>query len=96
VTVAVTIWETAAHSCAKRAYNYWAILAFDIILFIFWLVSFALCAVAGAFWLAYYGADYYSDYYDYSVDYDFGFDDDVLLAFGGVLAALAGLGALNW
>lgn len=88
----MTIWETAAHSCAKRAYNYWAILAFDIILFIFWLVSFALCAVAGAFWLTYTSANYF----DYSFEYDYGLDDDVLLAFGSVLAALAGLGALNW
>ncbi|KFH45462.1 hypothetical protein ACRE_036760 [Hapsidospora chrysogenum ATCC 11550] len=89
VTVIVGIWETAAHSCAKRAYNYWAILAFDIILFIFWLVSFALCAIAAAVWLSYY------DSFDYSVLYDFSHREEVILPFGATLAALAGLGALN-
>ena len=85
-------------SCAKRAYNYWAILVFDIFLFVFWLISFATTAVAAAAWLAvstFDSSSSYYDYWDYDYDNTFGLDSDLAVTFGAILAASAGLGALN-
>lgn len=73
-----------AHSCFPRAYNYWATLAFDIFLFIFWLVSFALLALQVA--ILFSGGNVYCA--DYYYCYDF-------TTYSSILAAAAGLGAIN-
>lgn len=80
----------SAHSCAPRAYNYWATLVLDIFLFLFWLVSFILTAI-GAAWLFVNDSGYCSYYTCYTNSLS---SDEV--AFASVLAAAAGLGAINW
>jgi hypothetical protein len=62
-------------TCVPKTYNYWAVLALDIFLTIFWLVSFALLAWQAAWYFAagawfYGGYDYDNDYYDYDSYYD--------------------------
>lgn len=76
VTAGYTIGsERSAHA---KAYNYWAIIALEIFLVIFWLISFALvAAVVGLVAYTYYGngdLGYYDsydadDYYDYDSSY---------------------------
>lgn len=93
-----------AHTCAKNVYNYWAVLVFDIFLFLFWFISFCLLAVQTTWYFGTSTFYIYSDYYDSDYDsyYDdyYGFDDyglsDAAVTFGAILAAVAGLGALNW
>ncbi|KAI1182143.1 hypothetical protein F5B17DRAFT_213348 [Nemania serpens] len=81
ITLISSIYILVAHFGPPRAYNYWAILGFDIFHVIFWLVSFALLASQAALLLAY--NDYYGYYYGFGV-------------FGSIAAAGAALGALNW
>ena len=91
----ISIWLISAHSCAPRAFNYWATLILDIYLYILWLGSFAACAIVAGGILA---ANSNDDYYGYS--YDYGYDNDFLDAYdktaGAITAAAAGLGAFNW
>jgi hypothetical protein len=77
-------------SCVPKTYNYWAVLALDVFLTIFWLVSFAVLAwqaawyfAAGAWFYSYDSSDTYDDLYDeydsyyddiYSDSYDYDFD----------------------
>ncbi|KAL6863082.1 hypothetical protein ACO1O0_003326 [Amphichorda felina] len=102
VTVATTLWIVSAHSCAKRSYNYWGILFFDVFLFIFWGIAFATTAFAAAVWLALgsYITNDYDSYWDYDYDYDyytnFDFPESFYSTYGGLLAASAGIGALNF
>lgn len=68
----------ATLSCVPKTYNYWAVLALDIFLTIFWLISFALLAWQAAWYFAA-GAWFYSyddDYYDYDSYYDDIYSDD--------------------
>lgn len=66
MTIIVLIWEIAAESCAPRAYNYWAVLAMEIFLFLNWIDSLAWfvlesCLLEPSAW-----EDVCSDYYNYS------------------------------
>lgn len=84
MTLGVTIWMVSAHSCAPKAYNYWAVLAFNIVLYILWLVSFSLLAVeAAAVLVGNTTFDYFDDddfwrrdWYDDDYDSDYYGDDD--------------------
>lgn len=65
VTVITSIYCIVARFGPPKAYNYWAILALDIFLLLFWLISFAvLAAQVAATWA------YNDDYFDYYSDYD--------------------------
>lgn len=43
-----SIWLISAHSCAPRAFNYWAVLILDIYQYLLWLGAFAACAILAA------------------------------------------------
>lgn len=71
---------------------------FDIFLFIFWLVSFALCAVEAAALLVYnYGyCDNYYAYYNDDSSYDaYCGSGSFGSIHGAIVAAMSGLGALE-
>lgn len=85
------LWLVCAHSCAPRAYNYWAVLVFDILLFIFWLAAFALMAAEAVVVLGV-GSAYDHDWID-DDDYYGGYDG--VTVYGAVLAAAAGIGAIE-
>jgi hypothetical protein len=71
---------------APSLHNYWAILALDIFLVIFWLSSFALLAAQVSYLFAY-GIDYgYYDSYYFS---------GAALAWISCLATAAGLGGVQ-
>jgi hypothetical protein len=36
LTLILLVWMTTAENCAPKAYNYWAILAFEIFMFLLW------------------------------------------------------------
>ena len=44
----VCIYGIVAHFGPTSLYNYWAVLALDIFLVIFWLISFALLAFSAS------------------------------------------------
>lgn len=70
-------------------------------LFVFWGIAFATTAFAAAVWLALgsYITNDYDSYWDYDYDYDyytnFDFPESFYSTYGGLLAASAGIGALN-
>ncbi|ROT42242.1 hypothetical protein SODALDRAFT_326426 [Sodiomyces alkalinus F11] len=43
-TIITSIWHLVSHYSAPALYNYWAVLALDIFLVFFWLISFAILA----------------------------------------------------
>ncbi|CAI6080882.1 hypothetical protein V2G26_011789 [Clonostachys chloroleuca] len=51
VSFAISIWLISARQCAPQAFNYWASIAFDVFLFIFYLIGWALSAIASIFWM---------------------------------------------
>ncbi|CAG9981950.1 unnamed protein product [Clonostachys byssicola] len=53
VTAIVNTWIVSAHCCAPRAYNYWAVLVFEMLFLLFWLIATALLALAAVGILAY-------------------------------------------
>lgn len=79
-----SIYCLVARFGPSNAYNYWAILALDIFLLIFWLISFAvLAAQVAASWANYDDYfDYYNDYSDYFdyYGYDYDYVDTALVA----------------
>ncbi|KAI1752669.1 hypothetical protein F4782DRAFT_530156 [Xylaria castorea] len=82
VTLISSIYILVVHFQSPTAYNYWAILGLDIFHVIFWLISFALLAAQAALLLDF--GSYYYGYYDgYTI-------------LGSIVAAAAGLGAVNW
>ncbi|UNI23581.1 hypothetical protein JDV02_009391 [Purpureocillium takamizusanense] len=102
ITFAISIWLITAHTCQPRSFNYWAALVFDLLLYIWWLTSFSLCAVQAVGLFALKSA--YCDYYDSDI-----YDDNYGDAYnklchkgsrntihGGVVAGMAGLGALEF
>ncbi|KAH7034651.1 uncharacterized protein B0I36DRAFT_82808 [Microdochium trichocladiopsis] len=91
VTLIMSIYNIVALTKAHKLYNYWAVLAFEIFLFIFWLVAFAYMAATAAIVLAYWAT--YADYYDYYYSYSYG---DAYKALGAIMGAAAGIGALTW
>lgn len=74
---------------APRIYNYWAVLALDIFMAIFWLISFALLAsqVAPLF-KTYRYCDEYGDCRNYHLE-------GSSLVVAAVYAATAGIGGLE-
>jgi len=89
-TIIVCIYNIVAELGPVSLYNYWAILALDIFLTVFWLISFALMAaqVAPLFTSYSYYSGYYS-YYSYYSSYTY-----YGIAFMSCMAAVAGLGGL--
>ncbi|KAK2590124.1 hypothetical protein QQS21_012192, partial [Conoideocrella luteorostrata] len=128
ITIIISIWLICAHTCAPRAYNYWANLFFDLYLYIFWLTTFSLAAVwAGLIFAAghiggssssgSYKYAFCEDYFDHYTDvsyynkYCLGSSGSSSSSsrsnirylhnvnakvFGGVVAAIAGLGAIEF
>ena len=96
-TIITSIWLIAAHSCAPRAFNYWAVLVLDIYQYLLWLGGFAACAILAAglfggrglsdsdFGFRYLHRRYYYDWYD----------DDYTTTTAAIGAAAAGLGAIE-
>lgn len=105
-TLIVSIWLISAHTCAPRAFNYWAVLVLDIYLYLLWLGGFAASAIlaAGLFsgrTLTHSSSSYF-DRTRRSI-YDFYDDDDYIYGHGrystttaAIGAAAAGLGALEF
>ncbi|KAK7430208.1 hypothetical protein QQZ08_003183 [Neonectria magnoliae] len=89
-SVIITLWMVLAHSCAPKLYNYWAVLALDIFLLVFWIISFALLTAQTVFfWSVTSGyCDYYTCYY--------GSLSGSALVYGAILATACGLGALEF
>ena len=86
-------------TASPGVYNYWAVLAFEIFLVIFWLVSFADVAALTA---AFADATTYTTTYDYSKklmakrDYYFYSDFYYPYTYFIILAVNAAVGAVNW
>ncbi|KAK7403776.1 hypothetical protein QQX98_010469 [Neonectria punicea] len=89
-SVIITLWMALAHSCAPKLYNYWAVLALDIFLLVFWIISFALLTDQTVFfWSVTSGyCDYYTCYY--------GSLSGSVLVYGAILATACGLSALEF
>ncbi|KAK5992736.1 hypothetical protein PT974_06152 [Cladobotryum mycophilum] len=97
ITIAISIWLTCAHSCTPHAFNYWAALAFDFFLYVFWLMSFIMMAVGAAerFSMNTMGHasgsdDYWNDYYSRH------HHGHKAIVEASILAAAAGLGAIQF
>ncbi|KAF7558769.1 hypothetical protein G7046_g5389 [Stylonectria norvegica] len=88
-TVIFTGWLTCAYFCAPGLYNYWAVLALEIFLLIFWLNSFSLLAVQTTYYWA-----VGSGYCDTRNCYH-GSLSDAAEVYGSILAAATGLGAIE-
>jgi hypothetical protein len=90
VTLITTIYCIVGMKPVPQIFNYWAILAFDIFLVIFWLISFALLAyyVGPIFQEVNYYIDYYSYYYDYY--------DAATVTVAAVLAAGAAMSGIEF
>ena len=80
-TVITAIYCLVARFGPPKAYNYWAILALDIFLLLFWLISFAvLTAQVANTWANYDDyLDYYDDYSDYFDYYGYDYIDTALV-----------------
>ncbi|KAI0126866.1 hypothetical protein BJ170DRAFT_421668 [Xylariales sp. AK1849] len=89
-TVIYCIYCIVAEFGAPALYNYWAILALDIFLVIFWLISFALLAAQVAPYMGGYSyCDYWGDCYTESLS-------DAQMTYAACLAAAAGIGGLEF
>jgi len=91
VTLIMSIYNIVALTKAHKAYNYWAVLAFEIFLWIFWLVAFAWMAAWAAIYLGYWAT--YGYYYDSYYGDGYG---DIFKTLGSVMGGAAGIGALTW
>ncbi|KAK1994953.1 hypothetical protein LX36DRAFT_583382 [Colletotrichum falcatum] len=87
-TLVVTVWLVVAEFSSPKAYNYWAVLALDIFLLLFWLFAFALLAAEVAFWFDF-GVDYLSYHYGSSLG-------DYAFVFASCMAAASGLGGIQF
>lgn len=96
-TIITSIWLIAAHSCAPRAFNYWAVLVLDIYQYLLWLGGFAACAILAA---GLFGGRSLSDS-DYNFRhrrytyYNFYDTDRYTTTNAAIGAAAAGLGAIE-
>lgn len=68
-TLITTVWLLVAHFAKPKIYNYWAVLALDIFLVVFWLVAFAVLASQVSTLYSLLGLSRSSYYYDYSYYY---------------------------
>ncbi|KAH6900017.1 hypothetical protein B0T10DRAFT_393579 [Thelonectria olida] len=89
-TFVASLWMVIAHTCTPQAYNYWAVLALDIFLVVFWLISFAILAAQTAIYFA--AGSSYCDWYSCYDDTLYG----AALVYGSIMAAASGLGALEF
>lgn len=87
-SIIVCIYVLVATLAAPAAYNYWAVLALDVFLVIFWLISFALLASQVAPFMGNH------TYCDFGYCYTYGLDGQSLV-YAQCLAAASGLGGLN-
>ncbi|EEY17684.1 predicted protein [Verticillium alfalfae VaMs.102] len=88
-TLIVTIWLVVAEYSLLRIYNYWAVLALDIFLVVFWLCAFALLASQAAFVLS---DTAYCDVYDcYSSE-----PTGLYFVFAACMAAASAIGGLQF
>ena len=90
VCIICCVYYIVAHFGPPSLYNYWAILALDIFLVIFWLISFSLMAAEVAPFLK--GYTYCDYYYGTCSTYALSGLD---LVFAACMAAVAGLGGLE-
>jgi hypothetical protein len=93
--VIVNIWIIVATHNAPRAYNYWAVLSFEVFFWVFWLASFAILALqVTAAAVVTSGSTYYDsrtgEYYRYS-----GGGSQGWTIYLSILGAAAGLGAIE-
>lgn len=59
MTILTSIYHLVAWFGAPEAFNYWAVLALDILLIVMWLASFSVVAAHIAPWMQYYGSYLY-------------------------------------
>lgn len=84
-----TVWLLVAEYYMPKIYNYWAVLALDIFLTVFWLIGMAVTASeANVLFAA------SSGYYDVYGTYRSGSAEGVLLAFLSCMAAAAAIGGV--
>lgn len=88
-TMIVTTWLIVAEFGIPKVYNYWAVLALDIFLVVFWLSSFGLLASQAAYLL---DSSAVCDYYGYCYS---SAPTGVYLIFTACMAAAAGIGGLE-
>ncbi|OBR10275.1 Integral membrane protein [Colletotrichum higginsianum IMI 349063] len=89
-TMIVTTWLIVAEFGIPKVYNYWAVLALDIFLVVFWLCSFGLLASQAAYLL---DSSAVCDYYGYCYS---SAPTGVYLIFTACMAAAAGIGGLEF
>ncbi|KAF6828723.1 integral membrane protein [Colletotrichum musicola] len=81
-TIIETIWLIVAHYGMPKAYNYWAVLALDIFLVVFWLCGFGLLASEAAYLFV------IDSYYYYS--------STSIVILSSCMSAAAGVGGLQF
>ncbi|WQF87441.1 hypothetical protein CDEST_12455 [Colletotrichum destructivum] len=89
-TMIVTTWLIVAEFGIPKVYNYWAVLALDIFLVVFWLSSFGLLASQAAYLL---DSSAVCDYYGYCYS---SAPTGVYLIFTACMATAAGIGGLEF
>ncbi|KAM0335375.1 hypothetical protein ACHAQA_000420 [Verticillium albo-atrum] len=88
-TLITTVWLVVAEYSLPRIYNYWAVLALDIFLVVFWLCAFALLASQVAFVFS--GSSYCDLYSCYSSE-----PTGLYFVFAACMAAASALGGLQF
>ncbi|KAH7018089.1 uncharacterized protein B0I36DRAFT_368136 [Microdochium trichocladiopsis] len=86
-TLITTTYNIVACNIHPKLYNYWAVLTFEIFLFLAWLVAFALMGSSGAVLIASWQA------YGNSLTSE---SADLIAVLGSVMAAAGAIGAMNW
>ncbi|KAJ1326985.1 membrane-associating domain-containing protein [Microdochium nivale] len=87
MTIFTSIYNIIACNIHPKFYNYWVVLTFEVILFMAWLVAFALMGSTGAILLALWQANGNS----YPAE-----TADLIAIFGSVMAGAGAVGAMNW
>lgn len=87
-TLIVTVWLVVAEYSLPCIYNYWAVLALDIFLVVFWLCAFALLASQAAFVFS--GTTYCNVYDCYSSE-----PTGLYFVFAACMAAASAIGGLQ-
>ncbi|EGY17339.1 hypothetical protein HYQ45_009246 [Verticillium longisporum] len=88
-TLIVTVWLVVAEYSLPCIYNYWAVLALDIFLVVFWLCAFALLASQAAFVFS--GTTYCNVYDCYSSE-----PTGLYFVFAACMAAASAIGGLQF
>ncbi|TQV98555.1 membrane-associatingdomain-containing protein [Cordyceps javanica] len=96
-TIITSIWLICAHSCAPRAFNYWAVLVLDIYQYLLWLGGFAACAILAAGLFGGNSLRGSTGGYDFNrYTYSWYGDDGYTTTNAAIGAAAAGLGAVEF